>query len=36
MHGIGLEEDVRMWFPFKVHKTTVRRDRIERAVRERG
>ena len=31
MHGIGLEEDVRMWFPFKVPKTTVRRDRIERA-----
>ncbi len=36
MHGIGLEEDVRMWFPFKVPKTTVRRDRIERALRERG
>ena len=32
MHGIGLEEDVRMWFPFKVPKTTVRRDRIERAL----
>lgn len=36
MHGIGLEEDVRMWFPFKVPKTTVRRDRIERALRDRG
>ena len=36
MHGIGLEEDVRSWFPFKVPKTTVRRDRIERALRERG
>ena len=36
MHGIGLEEDVRLWFPFKVPKTTVRRDRIERALRERG
>ena len=35
MHGIGLEEDVRMWFPFKVPKTTVRRDRIERALRHR-
>ena len=35
MHGIGLEEDVRMWFPFKVPKTTVRRDRIERAARAR-
>ncbi|MFT3812900.1 MAG: radical SAM protein [Acidovorax sp.] len=32
MHGIGLEEDVRMWFPFKVPKTTVRRDRIARAL----
>lgn len=36
MHGIGLEEDVRMWFPFRVPKTTVRRDRIARALRERG
>jgi hypothetical protein len=23
MHGIGLDEDVRSWFPFKVPKTTV-------------
>jgi len=36
MHGIGLEEDVRTWFPFKVPKTTVRRDRIERALQQRG
>jgi len=36
MHGIGLEEDVRSWFPFKVPKTTVQRHRIERALRERG
>lgn len=36
MHGIGLEEDVRSWFPFKVPKTTVRRDRIERALQQRG
>ena len=36
MHGIGLEEDVRSWFPFKVPKTTVQRNRIERALRERG
>jgi hypothetical protein len=36
MHGIGLEEDVRMWFPFKVPKTTVQRQRIERALRARG
>jgi len=35
MHGIGLEEDVRMWFPFKVPKTTVQRQRIERALRAR-
>jgi len=36
MHGIGLEEDVRMWFPFKVPKTTVRRDRIGKALQQRG
>jgi radical SAM superfamily enzyme YgiQ (UPF0313 family) len=36
MHGIGLEEDVRVWFPFKVPRTTVARDRIERALRQRG
>ena len=34
MHGIGLEEDVRSWFPFKVPKTTVARNRIERALRQ--
>ncbi|MEJ6006083.1 radical SAM protein [Paucibacter sp. AS339] len=32
MHGIGLEEDVRSWFPFKVPKTTVARHRIARAL----
>lgn len=32
MHGIGLDEDVRSWFPFKVPKTTVSRHRIERAL----
>jgi radical SAM superfamily enzyme YgiQ (UPF0313 family) len=32
MHGIGLEEDVRTWFPFKVPKTTVARNRIARAL----
>ncbi|MBO9680419.1 MAG: radical SAM protein [Acidovorax sp.] len=36
MHGIGLEEDVRTWFPFKVPKTTVQRHRIERALRAHG
>ncbi|QNN56789.1 radical SAM protein [Diaphorobacter ruginosibacter] len=35
MHGIGLEDDVRMWFPFKVPKTTVKRDRIARALQAR-
>ena len=35
MHGIGLEEDVRMWFPFKVPKPTVKRDRIARALQQR-
>jgi hypothetical protein len=32
MHGIGLEEDVRAWFPFAVPKTTIRRNRIARAL----
>ena len=32
MHGIGLEEDVRVWFPFAVPKTTIRRNRIARAL----
>jgi len=36
MHGIGLEEDVRTWFPFKVPKTTVPRNKIELALRESG
>jgi hypothetical protein len=36
MHGIGLEEDVRMWFPFKVPKTTVARQRIAKALAQRG
>ncbi|WP_179283226.1 B12-binding domain-containing radical SAM protein [Bordetella genomosp. 9] len=36
MHGIGLEEDVRAWFPFKVPRTTVARNRIERALSQRG
>ncbi|UUX94411.1 radical SAM protein [Aquabacterium sp. J223] len=34
MHGIGLEQDVRRWFDVRVPKPTVRRDRIERALRE--
>ncbi|MCV2351630.1 B12-binding domain-containing radical SAM protein [Paucibacter sp. Y2R2-4] len=36
MHGIGLEEDVRTWFPFKVPKTTVARHRIARALATQG
>ncbi|WP_454692359.1 B12-binding domain-containing radical SAM protein [Achromobacter aloeverae] len=36
MHGIGLEEDVRSWFPFKVPRTTVARHRISRALGQRG
>jgi len=34
MHGIGLEDDVRNWFDFKVPKTTVARNRIENALRQ--
>lgn len=36
MHGFGLEEDVRSWFPFKVPKPTVPRNKIEKALRTRG
>ena len=32
MHGIGLEEDVRTWFPFKVPRTTVAPQYIEHAL----
>lgn len=32
MHGIGLEDDVRNWFDFKVPKTTVLPTQIERAL----
>jgi len=32
MHGIGLDEDVRSWFDFHVPKTTVKRQRIARAL----
>jgi len=35
MHGIGLDEDVRSWFPFKVPRTTVARQRIARALSRR-
>ena len=33
MHGIGLEEDVRMWWDMPVPKTRVARRRIEQALR---
>jgi len=36
MHGIGLEEDVRSWFPFKVPRTTVSRHRIAHALSQPG
>lgn len=32
MHGIGLEEDVRSWFPFKVPRSTVSPQYIEHAL----
>jgi hypothetical protein len=32
MHGIGLDTDVRRWFPVRVPKTTVARGRIARAL----
>jgi hypothetical protein len=36
MLGIGLDADVRTWFEFKVPKTQVERDLIERAIRGEG
>jgi radical SAM superfamily enzyme YgiQ (UPF0313 family) len=33
MHGIGLDEDVRNWFDFKVPRTAVAKHRIERALK---
>ncbi len=32
MHGIGLEQDVRSWFPVKVPRSTVSRHRIAKAL----
>ncbi len=32
MHGIGIEEDVRSWFPMRVPRPTVARQRIARAL----
>lgn len=32
MHGIGLEEDVRSWFPFKVPRTSISPNYIECAL----
>jgi len=34
MHGIGLDGDIRAWFPLRVPKSTVPRRFIERALRE--
>ena len=36
MHGIGLEDDVRVWFDFHVPKTRIAKRRIERALAEGG
>jgi len=36
MHGIGLEEDVRTWFPFKVPRTTVSRHYVRKALEQRN
>jgi len=35
MHGVGLDADVRSWFPFKVPRPKVARDRVERALSAR-
>jgi radical SAM superfamily enzyme YgiQ (UPF0313 family) len=36
MHGIGLEQDIRSWFPIRVPRTKVARDFIERALAGEG
>ncbi|CAN5799407.1 radical SAM protein [soil metagenome] len=36
MHGIGLDADVRSWFPVKVPRTTVSRHRIAKALSSPG
>jgi hypothetical protein len=36
MHGIGLEEDVRLWFDGKVPRTTVGRHRVAKALLGQG
>ena len=36
MHGIGVEEDVRSWFDFKVPKPTVPRNKIAKALASKG
>ena len=36
MHGIGVEEDVRNWFDFKVPKPTVPRNKIAKALAAKG
>jgi tRNA A37 methylthiotransferase MiaB len=35
MHGIGIDSDIRSWFPVRVPKTTVPRRFVERALTER-
>jgi hypothetical protein len=32
MHGVGLEEDVRMWWDTPMPRTRIQRRRIERAL----
>jgi hypothetical protein len=32
MHGIGIDSDIRSWFPVRVPKTTVPRRFVERAL----
>ena len=36
MHGIGLEDEVRVWFDFSVPKTRIAKRRIERALGRDG
>lgn len=36
MHGIGLDDDVRVWFSTKVPRTTVPRNKIARALAAKG
>jgi hypothetical protein len=36
MHGLGLDQDLRSWFPIRVPRSKVAKDFIERALAKAG